>query len=224
MPLIEFSYNNSYYSSIGMAHFEALYGRRSRSPVGWFGVGESSILVLEIIDEAMEKMKMIRDRFATAYSRKKSNGDNRKRDLEFEVGYQVYLNISPMKGVMIFGKKGKLSLKYIALYDIVQRVAHVAYVLKLPNYLAYVHPLFHALMLKKYLRDPKFILPIKGLGVDEYLSYEEVPVEIYDRHVKRLRNKEVATVKVLWRNHLVKGATWEARDDMRSCYPHLLSS
>ncbi|WMV13488.1 hypothetical protein MTR67_006873 [Solanum verrucosum] len=79
-------------------------------------------------------------------------------------------------------------------------------------------------MLRKCIGDPVSILPLEGLGVDENLSYEEVPVEILDRQVKRLRNKEVASVKVLWRNHLVEGATWEAEIDMMFRYPHLFHS
>ena len=89
------------------------------------------------------------------------------------------------------------------------RVGYVAYELKLPNELASVHPVFHVSILKKCLGNPASILPITGLGVDENLSYEEVPVEILDRQVKRLRNNDLATVKVLWRNHLVEGAIWE---------------
>ena len=103
-------------------------------------------------------------------------------------------------------------------------MGQVPYDLELPAELASVHPFFHVSLLKKCLGDPTSILPVEGLGVDEDLSYEEVPVEILDRQVKRLRNKEIATAKVLWRNDLVKGATWEAEDDMRSRYPHLFSS
>ena len=94
--LIEFSYNNSYHSSIGMALFEALYGRRCSSLVGWFEVGESSILDPEIIYEALEKVRVIRGRLATAYNRQKSYADNRQWPLEFDVGDQVYLEISPI--------------------------------------------------------------------------------------------------------------------------------
>ena len=94
----------------------------------------------------------------------------------------------------------------------------------LPQDLASMHPFFHVSMLKKCLGKPASILPIEGLGVDENLLYEDVPFEILDRQVKRLRNKEFATVKVLWRNHLVEGATWEAEVDMRSRYPHLFNS
>ena len=102
-----------------------------------------------------------------------------------------------MKGVMRFGKKGKLSPRYIGLYVVLQRLGIIAYELKLPNDLAFVHPMFHVSMLKMCLRDPPSILSVEGLGVDEYLSCEEVLVEILDCQVKQLRKKEVATVKVL---------------------------
>ena len=99
-----------------------------------------------------------------------------------------------------------------------------SYELGLPAELPSVHPVFHVSMLKKFLGDPTSILPVEGLGVSEDLSYEKVPVEILDRQVKRLRNMEIATVKVMWRNHIVEGATWEAEFDMRSRYPHLFNS
>ncbi|WMV32992.1 hypothetical protein MTR67_026377 [Solanum verrucosum] len=127
-----------------------------------------------------------------------------------------------MKGVMRFGKKGKLSSRYVGPYLILRRLGKVAYELELPNELASVHPVFHVSMLKKCVGDPTSIVPLEGLGVKENLSYEEVPIEILDRQVKKLRNKEVASVKVLWRNHLVQGATWEA--DMMSQYPYLFPS
>ena len=118
LALIEFSYNNSYHSSIGMAPFEALYGRRWRSPLGWFEVGESSILGQEIINKAFEKVRVIRNRLTTSYSRQKSYADIRKRPLEFDVADKLYLVISPMKGLMRFGRKGKLSPRYVGPYEI----------------------------------------------------------------------------------------------------------
>ncbi|WMV25057.1 hypothetical protein MTR67_018442 [Solanum verrucosum] len=184
LPLIEFSYNNSYHSSISMAPFEALYGRRCQFPVGSFEVGEFSLLGPEVVMRPRRK-------------------------------------ISPMREVMRFGKKGKLSPRYVGPYEILKRVRKVAYELKLPIELAPVHPVFHISMLKKCIGDPVSILPLEGLGVDENLSYEEALVEILDRQVKKLRNKEVASVKILWRNHLVEGTTWEAEADMKSRYPHV---
>ncbi|KAK4724140.1 hypothetical protein R3W88_026919 [Solanum pinnatisectum] len=122
---------------------------------------------------------------------------------------------------MRFGNKGKLSPRYMGPYQILKRVGKVAYELDLPNELAPVHPMFHVSMLKKCIGDPASIIPLEGLGVDESPSYEEVRVEILDRQVNRLRNKEIASVKVLWRNHLFEGAAWEAEADMKSRYPHL---
>ncbi|KAH0716653.1 hypothetical protein KY290_012914 [Solanum tuberosum] len=130
----------------------------------------------------------LKDRLKTAHSRQKSYANNRKRDLEFEVGDWVYLKISPMKGVMRFGKKGKLSPQYVGPYEILNRVGKVAYELKLPIELARVHPVFYISMLKKCIGDPVSIHPLESLGVNENLSYEEVPVEILDHQVKKLRN------------------------------------
>src|SRR5688572_23014782 len=118
LPLIEFAYNNSYHASIEMAPFEDLYGRRCRSPVGWFEVGEIALIGPDLVFEAMEKVRLIRERLKLAQSRQKSYSDNRRKDIEFEVSDWVYLKISPMKGVMRFGKKGKLSPRYIGPYKI----------------------------------------------------------------------------------------------------------
>ena len=121
LPLVEFSYNNSYHSSIFMTHFEALYGMRCRSPIGWFEVCKLSLLGPDLIHKNLEKVHIIRNRFQTAYSRQKSYADNRRMDLEFEEGDKVYLKILPMKGVVRFGKKGKLSHHYVGTYEISQR-------------------------------------------------------------------------------------------------------
>ena len=129
-----------------MEPFEALYGRRCRSLVGWFEVGESSILCPEIIHEALENVRVIRDRLATAYTWQKSYADNTKRPLEFDISYQVYLKISLMKGVMRFGSTWKLNARYIGTYEILQRVGEVAYEFAFPMGLASVHPIIHVFM------------------------------------------------------------------------------
>ena len=126
-----------------------------------------------------------------------------------------------MKGVVRFGKQGKLSPRYVGPYQIVKRVGSVAYELELPLEMSMVHPVFHVSMLRKCLGDPSSIVPLDMVNVEENLSYEEVPVEILDRQVKRLRNKEIATVKVLWRNQLVESARWETEADIMKCYPYL---
>ncbi|WMV13713.1 hypothetical protein MTR67_007098 [Solanum verrucosum] len=121
-----------------------------------------------------------------------------------------------MKGVMRFGKKRKLSLHFVGPYEILRRDGKVPYELDLPNELASVHPVFHVSMLKKCVGGPTSIVSLEGLEVKESLAYEEVSVEILDRQVKELRKKKVASMKVLCRNHLVEGATWEAEPNMKS--------
>ncbi|WMV23308.1 hypothetical protein MTR67_016693 [Solanum verrucosum] len=129
-----------------------------------------------------------------------------------------------MKGVMRFGKKGKLSPRYIGPYRIAKRIGNVAYELELSQELAAVHPVFHISMLKKCIGDPSLILPTESVKIKDNLSYEEVPVQILDHQVRRLRTKDVASVKVLWRNQFVEEATWEAEEDMKKRYPHLFES
>ncbi|WMV45679.1 hypothetical protein MTR67_039064 [Solanum verrucosum] len=129
-----------------------------------------------------------------------------------------------MKGVMSFGKKGELNSHYVGPYQILRCFGKAAYELDFPNDLASVNPAFHVSLLKKCVRYATSIIPLGGLGVNENLFDEEVPVENLDRQVKKLRNKEVAFVKVLWRKELVEGATWEVKDDMISHYPHLFLS
>ncbi|WMV50559.1 hypothetical protein MTR67_043944 [Solanum verrucosum] len=132
-----------------------------------------------------------------AQSRQKSYADVRTRHLEFEVHDWVYLKISPMKGVMRFSKKVKLSPRYVDPYQILRCIGKVAYDLDLPNELASVHPVFHVSMLKKCVGDSTSIVSLEGLGVKKNLSYEEVPIKILDQQVRKLRNKEIASVKVL---------------------------
>ncbi|WMV32627.1 hypothetical protein MTR67_026012 [Solanum verrucosum] len=197
MPLLEFAYNNSYHSSIDMAPFKALYGRRCRSPIGWFEVGETQILGPDLVHQAIEKVKLIKERLKIAQSRQKSYADVCHRDIEFQVDDWVFLKVSPMKGVMRFGRKGKLCPRYIGPYKVIRRVVQVAYKMDLPRELTAVHPVFHVSMLCKCLGDPTQVIPIEGMEFSEHLSYEEVPVAILDRQVRKLRTKDIALVKVL---------------------------
>ena len=162
LPLIEFTYNNSYHSSIRMAPCEDLYRRRCRSPVGYFEVCEAIFIGTDSVLYAMEKVQLIRDRLKTAQSRQKSYGDVRIRELEFQVDDWLFLKISPMKGVMIFGKKRKLNTRYVGPYKIMKRVGKVAYELELPAQLATVHQVFHILLLKKCVGDPASVVPLES--------------------------------------------------------------
>ncbi|WMV50578.1 hypothetical protein MTR67_043963 [Solanum verrucosum] len=129
-----------------------------------------------------------------------------------------------MKGDMRFGKKGKLSPRYIGPYRISKRIGKVAYELELPQELAAVHPVFHVSMLKKCMGDLSLIIPTEDIGIKDSFSYEEIPVQILDRQVRKLRTKEIAPVKVLWRNQFVEEATWETEEDMKKRCPHLFET
>ncbi|KAL0561448.1 hypothetical protein IC582_001876 [Cucumis melo] len=221
LHLMEFAYNNSYQATIGMAPFEALYGRCCRSPVCWDEVGEQRLMGPELVQSTNEAIQKIRSRMHTAQSRQKSYADVRRKDLEFEVGDKVFLKVAPMKGVLRFERRGKLSPRFVGPFEILERIGPVAYRLALPPSLSTVHNVFHVSMLRKYVPDPSHVVDYEPLEIDENLSYVEQPVEVLAREVKTLRNKEIPLVKVLWRNHRVEEATWEREDDMRSRYPEL---
>ncbi|KAA0037369.1 pol protein [Cucumis melo var. makuwa] len=221
LHLMEFAYNNSYQATIGMAPFEALYGKCCRSPVCWGEVGEQRMLGPELVQTTNAAIQKIGARMLTAQSRQKSYADVRRKDLEFEVGDMVFLKVAPMKGVLRFAKKGKLSPRFVGPFEILERIGPVAYRLALPPSFAAVHDVFHISMLRKYVADPTHVVDFGPLQVSENLSYEEQPVEIVAREVKKLRSREISLVKVLWQNHGVEEATWEKEENMRAQYPEL---
>ncbi|KAL0537311.1 hypothetical protein IC582_026288 [Cucumis melo] len=221
LHLMEFAYNNSYQATIGMAPFEALYGKCCRSPVCWGEVGEQRLMGPELVQSTNEAIQKIRSRMHTAQSRQKSYADVRRKDLEFEIGDKVFLKVAPMRGVLRFERRGKLSPRFVGPFEILERIGPVAYRLALPPSLSTVHDVFHVSMLRKYVPDPSHVVDYEPLEIDENLSYTEQPVQVLAREVKTLRNKEIPLVKVLWRNHRVEEATWEREDDMRSRYPEL---
>ncbi|EOX99952.1 Uncharacterized protein TCM_009026 [Theobroma cacao] len=159
-----------------------------------------------------------------AQSRQKSYADNQRRNLEFQVEDYVFLKVSPTKGVIRFGKKGKLSPRYKGPFEILERVRAVAYRLALPPDLSNIHPMFHVSMLRKYNPDPSHVIRYETIQLQDDLTYEEQPIAILDRQVKKLRLKEVALVKVLWQDHTSKEVTWEAEEEMRTKYPHLFDT
>ncbi|XP_073124289.1 uncharacterized protein [Henckelia pumila] len=216
LPLVEFAYNNSFQSTIGMAHYEALYGRKCRSPVLWDDIGEKSELGPEIVQQTIDVVSKIRDRMKTDQSRQKSYADLRRRDLEFSVGDHVFIRVAPLKGVMRFGKKGKLALRFVGPFEILDRVGTLAYRLALPPNLAGVHNVFHVSMLRKYISNPSHVLNLEPL-----LTYEERPDRIMGRQERRLRNKTIPMVKVKWLNHSDEEATWETEANIRTRYPKL---
>ena len=203
-----------------MAPFEALYG----SPIGWFDSAEMDSLDTDLLRDAMEQVRMIQYRLLTAQSRQKSYADRRVRALVFMEGDHVCLRVSPMKGVMRFGKKGKLSLRFIGPFEILSRVGEVAYKLALPPSLSAIHPIFHVSMLRKYISDESYVISLDSVELGPDLTYEEEPIAILDRQIRKLRTKELVLVKVQWKHRSVREATWETESDMHSRYPQLFEA
>ncbi|GJX09393.1 putative reverse transcriptase domain-containing protein [Tanacetum coccineum] len=200
LPLIEFSYNNSYHASIKAAPFEALYGRKCRSPVCW----------------AEQRIQAARDR-------QKSYADVRRKPLEFQVGDLVMLKVSPWKGVVRFGKRGKLNPRYIGPFKVLAKVGTVAYRLELPQQLSRVHSTFHVSNLKKCLSDEPLAVPLDEIHIDDKLRFVEEPVEIMDREVKRLKQSRIPIIKVRWNSRRGPEFTWEREDQFRKKYPQLFT-
>ncbi|KAG8481219.1 hypothetical protein CXB51_025969 [Gossypium anomalum] len=159
LPLAEFAYNNSYQASIQMAPYEALYGRRCRTPSCWTELGERQVLGPELIADTEEKVRIIRDRLREASDRQKSYADLKRKKIEYSMGDMVFLKVSPWKKILRFGKKGKLSPRFIRPYRVLKRVGPVAYQLELPPDLDRIHDVFHVSMLRHYRSDPTHVVP-----------------------------------------------------------------
>ncbi|XXG68358.1 hypothetical protein AAC387_Pa06g1465 [Persea americana] len=221
-PLCKFTYNNSYHSSIRMAPFEALNGWKCKTPICWEEIGVRSFHGPSIISDTNEKVKRIIDRLKIAKNRQKSYAYLKRRDLEFKVEDNVFLKISPTRGTMRFGQKGKLAQRYIGPFEIDMRVGEVAYRLILPVELARVHRVFHVFMWRKYIPDPTHMLHHKPLDVQLDVTFIERPKEIIDTKEHVLRTRTIHWVKVQWKHHSPGEETWELRDHVKEKYPDLL--
>jgi hypothetical protein len=155
LALAEFSYNNSYQASLKMVPFEALYGRRCRTPLIWSQVGEQKFFGPNLVKEAEERVEVIKENLKAAQMRQKSYHDKGKTIREYQVGERVYLRVSPKKGVQRFGVKGKLARRYIGPYEITEVCGPVAYRIRLPERFAAIHNVFHVSQLRKCAHEPE---------------------------------------------------------------------
>ena len=181
-----------------MTPYEALYGRPRRSPICWTEVGESSINAPDLIRDTLEKVSLIRQHLLMAQSRQKSYADIRRRSLEFEVGDHVFLKVMPKRGVVRFGKQGKLSPRFIGPFKILERVGTVAYRLALLPNMSGVHEVFHVSMLRMYTPNPTHVVDWGEIEVDMDETFEEGPVCIVDSRDQVFLRKTVRLVRVLW--------------------------
>ncbi|GJS51211.1 putative reverse transcriptase domain-containing protein [Tanacetum coccineum] len=201
LRLVEFSYNNSYHTSIKATSFEALYGRKCRSPICWAEVGDSQLTGPEIVHETTEKIIQIKSQIQASHDRQKTYADVRHKPLEFQVKDKVMLKVSSWKGV-----------------------GTVAYRLKLPEQLSQVHSTFHVSNLKKCLSDKTLAIPLDEIQIDEKLHFIEELVEIMDREVKRLKQSRIPIVKVWWNSRRGPDFTWEREDQFQKKYRYLVSN
>ncbi|GMI79877.1 hypothetical protein HRI_001657000 [Hibiscus trionum] len=204
-----------------MAPYEALYGRKCRTPICWAKAGQNLILMPSMLKGTTEKVKLICERLKAASDRQKSYADLKRKEIEFAVGERVFLKVSPWRKVMRFGRKGKLSPRFIGPYEVVERVGPVAYRLRLPPEFERIHDVFHVSMLRRYRSDPSHVMPVEEIELNSDLSYDEESVRILDLKSKFLRGKTIEIVKVLWRHRGVEEATWEIKADMLKTFLHL---
>ncbi|GJT17372.1 putative reverse transcriptase domain-containing protein [Tanacetum coccineum] len=223
LPLVEFSYNNSYHASIKAAPFDALYGRKCRSPVCWAEVGEVQLTSPKIVQETTEKIIQIKQRIQAARDRLKNYADLKHKPMEFQVGDRVMLKVTPWKGVVCFGKRGKLNPRYVGPFKVLEKVGSIAYKLELPQELSRVHSTFHVSNLKKCYSDEPLAVPLDGLHIYDKLHFMEEPVEIMDREVKRLKQSRIPIIKFRWNSRRGPEFTWEREDQFRKKCPHLFT-
>ncbi|KAK1618809.1 hypothetical protein QYE76_024326, partial [Lolium multiflorum] len=196
LPYAEFSYNNSYQASLQMAPFEALYGRKCRTPLNWSEVGESQVFGPDVLREAEEKVHKIREYLKTAQSRQKSYADKRRREMTFEIGDFVYLKVSPLKGMQRFQLKGKLAPRYVGPFKVLSRRGEVSYQLELPEEMAAVHNVFHISLLRKCLEVPEKTEVFKNIDhrsvdINTDLTYREVPIRILEEAYRTTRTRSI---------------------------------
>jgi hypothetical protein len=201
------------------------YERRCRTPLNWSQVGERTLFGPKLVQEAEEKVGVIRENLRAAQMRQKSYHDKAKAPGEFEVGNYVYLKVSPTKGVQRFGVKGKLAPRYIGPYEVTEKFGTVAYRTRLPDRLSAVHDMFHVSQFKKCEKIPEAqIIEETNAEIEPDLSLAEYPMRVLDQKERQTRRQRVKMYKIQWSHHPEEEATWETEQFLNTKYPDFLPS
>jgi hypothetical protein len=225
LSLAEFSYNNSYQASLKMVPFEALYGRRCRTPLNWSEAGERTLFGPDLVRDAEEKVKVIRENLKLTRMRQKSYHDKGTTPRHYEVGDYVYLKVVPTKGVQRFGVKGKLAPRYIGPYEIIEVCGPVAYRIRLLDRFAAVHNVFHVTQLKKGMKVPETeVITEANAWIEPDFSVVEHPLRVIDQKERKTRRHTMKMYKIQWSHHTEEEATWETEHFLNTKYPGFLQS
>ncbi|GJW32516.1 putative reverse transcriptase domain-containing protein [Tanacetum coccineum] len=180
-------------------------------------------LDMKVVQETTEKVIQIKQRIQVARDRQKSYPDLKRKPMEFQVRDKVMLKVLPSKGVVHFGKQGKLNPRYVGPFKVLEKVGAVSYKLELPEELSRVHNTFHVSNMKKCYANEPLDIPLDGLHIDDKLHFVEEPLEIMDREVKRLKQSHIPIIKVRWNSRRGPEFTWEREDQFQKKYPHLFT-
>jgi len=222
LPLIEFTYNNGFHASINMEPYEALYGRKCRTPLCWYQDGDVVLVGPELLEQTIEKVRMARDRMQASQSRQKAYADRKRRPLELTARDHVFLRVTRTTSVGRALHSRKLSPKFLGPYQISRRIGLMAYEIALPPQLANLYPVFYVSQLRKYVFDPSHELEVEDVQIRADLFMEVPQVVLEDSQVEERRGKPVSLVKVIW-DQRTNDFTWELEEDMRKSHPHLFS-
>jgi hypothetical protein len=208
-----------------MAPFDALYGRRYRTPLNWSKDGERTLFGPNLVKDAKEKVQVIRENLKMAQMRQKSYHDKGTTPRHFEVGDYVYLKVSPTKGVQRFDVKGNLAPRYIGPYEVIEVCGPVAYRIQLPERFSAVHNVFHVTQLKKGMPVPENEVIIEANAwIEPDFSLIEHPLRLLDQKERKTRRQAVRMYKIQWSHHTEEEATWETEEYLNTKYPGFLQS
>jgi hypothetical protein len=203
-----------------MSPFEALYGRKCNTPVSWDNPADRAVIGSNLLREMEEKMLKIKQNLKASQDRQKIYADKGRTHGEFKVGDHVFLKVKANRSSLKLGNCSKLVVRYCGLFEILERIGSVTYMLALPASMS-IHNAFHVSLLNKYIHDPNHVIDWNVIQVEQERTFQVHSIHIMDQKIKQLHNRAIGLVKVQWTWYGPQDTTWENEDAMRAEYPHL---